>query len=94
MTTAPGNNAAIEKKKLKPHEHIVAGLPLVLLAIGGAIGGGVGGCAYAISASIFRKELSNPKKYIFSLLVSVGAFAAYFAIIIGLTIAFPNLFKK
>jgi hypothetical protein len=94
MITEPGNHAAIEKKKLKPHEHIIAGLPLVLLAIGGAIGGGVGGCAYAISVSIFRKELSSPKRYIFSLLVSAGAFVAYFAILVGLTIAFPNLFKK
>ena len=52
------------KRKLKTHEHVISGIPFLLVIVGGAIGGGVGGGAYAINASLFRKEMPNAKKYL------------------------------
>jgi hypothetical protein len=92
MNTESSNSA--DKPKLKPHEHIVAGLPLVLLIVGGAIGGAVGGGAYACSAAVFKKDISNTKKYIYSLLITFGAVAAYFGLIILLATLFPGLFNR
>ncbi|EIQ01293.1 hypothetical protein OpiT1DRAFT_05868 [Opitutaceae bacterium TAV1] len=91
QTPTPKNN---EQKKLQVHEHIVAALPLALVAVGGLIGGLFGGGAYAISSSIFKKDISTTKKYTYSILVSSGAVIAYFGCIIILAILFPGLFKR
>jgi hypothetical protein len=85
---------ATRRRKLKTPELIVAGLPLVLFELGGAIGGGIGGAAAVINVAIFRKDLSPAKRYLYSVLVSLAAAAAYCAIVIGLAMAFPKLFKK
>ena len=82
------------KRKLKTHEHVISGIPFLLVIVGGAIGGGVGGGAYAINASLFRKEMPNAKKYLYTTLVTIGAFVAYFGIIFGLALAFPGLFQN
>jgi hypothetical protein len=87
-------SSALEKKKLKLHEHVMAGLPFALIAVGGLIGGAIGGGAYAINASIFTKEISPAKKYTYCILVTLGACAAYFGVIVALALIFPDLFGK
>jgi len=81
-------------KKVAIHEHIFAGIPFILVVVGGAIGGGLGGVAYFISVSIFKKDMPTPLKYLLSLLVSITAFIVYLAIVFAITGAFPDLFQK
>ena len=83
-----------KKKKLKPIEQVVACLPIGLIVVGGLFGGAIGGVAYGINVSVFRKELPSPKKYIYSILISLAACAVYFVVVVGLTLVFPGLTKK
>ncbi|NJK92777.1 MAG: hypothetical protein HC904_13725 [Blastochloris sp.] len=82
------------KTKLPLSAHLAAGWPLVLVAMGGAIGGACGGLAYALSAALFKKKGVNTQTYIYAILIGVAGIALYFGVIIGLAIAFPNLFNK
>lgn len=79
--------------KLQWFEHACCGLPLVLLFVGGALGGACGGLGYGLSTAVFKKSLPMPAKYLFSLLISAGAFGLYLGAVIALAAAFPNLFK-
>jgi hypothetical protein len=84
----------LEPKKLKPYEHVIAGLPFGLIAIGGMIGGACGGCAYALNTAIFKKDLPTPLKYLYTTLVTLGAVAVYFGAVIALGLLYPGFFKK
>jgi len=88
------NAPPIEKRKLRTHEYVVAGVPMVLMALGGAVGGAVGGAAFAINVAIFRKEWAPAKKYLVSVLVTLASGAVYVAVIVILAMIFPHLFKR
>lgn len=47
-----------------------SGLPLLMLFIGGAIGGLIGGGAYWLNLIVFRSEMSTAERYILSALIS------------------------
>lgn len=49
---------------------IWSGLPLLLLFIGGAIGGLIGGGAYWTNLLVFRSEMRSAEKYILTALIS------------------------
>lgn len=88
------NDKEPSNEKLKWHEHLACGWPLSLIGIGGALGGLLGGGAYAINVQVFRKSISKTKKYIYSFLIVFSAFAVYFLIIVLLALFFPDLFSK
>ena len=44
-------------EKLPPLAHVVCGWPLLLVIIGGAVGGGLGGLAYGINVAIYKSRL-------------------------------------
>jgi hypothetical protein len=73
---------------------LAAGWPILLVILGGALGGGCGGAAYAISISLFKKHGVNATTYLLSVLIGIAAIAIYLVIIVALAIAFPNLFKR
>jgi hypothetical protein len=52
---------------------IWSGLPIIMLFIGGAIGGLIGGGAYWINILVFRSEMSVAEKYILTALISAIA---------------------
>lgn len=79
---------------MKWYEHLACGWPLVLVGIGGAIGGLCGGVAYGLSVKVFTKDISDTKKYAYSLLISLGAFIAYLLIVTILAIIFPDVFGE
>ena len=81
-------------KDLKWHEIIVACWPLVLIAVGGAIGGGFGGLACALNFKIFNAKLSKPLKYIYSILIGIGGILLYLVVVTVLVAIFPNIFNK
>jgi hypothetical protein len=86
---APPESAA-STRKLEWYEHIWCGLPLGLLAIGGAIGGVCGGAAWVVNRQVFLK-LTNPiLRYVVTGLISAAAFGAYLV----LAVIFVALFHK
>lgn len=58
-----------------------AGLPLILLFLGGAIGGGLGAGAMMLNAQILRSNRSVLLKYALSGAVSLVAFGVWFVIV-------------
>lgn len=61
--------------------HIICGWPLVLVFIGGAIGGGLGGAAYAINVQIFKSGLPLIVKMMLNLVVGCAAIGAWLAVV-------------
>ncbi|WP_426369881.1 hypothetical protein [Pseudocolwellia sp. HL-MZ7] len=81
-----------EENNMKWYEQLFCGLPIALISIGGAVGGLCGGLAFALNISVFSKELSTGKKYLFTSLITLGAVISYFIILVVLAIVFPETF--
>lgn len=60
--------------------HLVAGWPLVLVAIGGAIGGGLGGLAYAANMLVHRTAMPVPVKVLLNLVIGLAAIGMWLVI--------------
>jgi len=81
-------------KGLKWYEVIVACWPIVLIGVGGAIGGALGGLTCALNFKIFKSKISKPLKYVYSVLTGIGAIVLYIVIVALLMAAFPGIFNK
>jgi len=88
------NLTSSENKKLTLVEKAFCALPLLMIAIGGAIGGLLGGVVYVLNSSIFNKDISKSKKYFYSGLVSLASILSYIVVIFLLAALFPGLFEK
>ena len=75
-------------------EKIAALWPLIFIFVGGAIGGACGGGAALINIRIMHGSLPAPAKYALALLTGIGALLLYFLIVIGLALAFPDIFAR
>ena len=73
-----------EPAKLPASAHFLCGWPLLMVAIGGAIGGGLGGVAYAINLSIYKSKMHLVAKIMLNLLVGMAAFGIWLAVAIGI----------
>lgn len=62
---------------LKWYEYAWAGIPVLLIFTGGAIGGFVGALGACASGRVFRSDRSTVAKYGISLLITVGALIAF-----------------
>lgn len=71
---------------LKWYEWLWGGLPILLLFVGGAIGGLVGGLGFVINTKIFRTEMSGVLKFLVSGIISFMAVVAYFVAALLLTL--------
>jgi hypothetical protein len=60
----------------------VSAWPLVLVAVGGLVGGLLGGAAYAINLSIYKANLPFSLKVILNLLVGLSAIGIWLVIAI------------
>ncbi len=58
------------------------GLPILLVFVGGALGGLLGGLAFALNAKIFRTQLNLSLQFLVSGTISVFAVILYFVIAI------------
>lgn len=81
-----------ELKKMKWYDQLFCALPIGLVVVGGAIGGVFGALAFTLNIKVFSKELSSLKKYIFTLLITLGSVILYLVIIIVLALLFPGIF--
>jgi hypothetical protein len=62
-----------EAEKLPIAVHIMCGWPLILVAFGGAIGGGLGGFAYGINIGIYKSKMSLITKIALNIFVGLAA---------------------
>ena len=73
------------KTKLPVKAHILCGWPLVLVFIGGAIGGGLGGAAYGINVLIYRSKLPLFIKIIFNIAIGLAAVIIWYTIAMAIS---------
>ncbi len=66
-----------QKRKLTAPEWVWIGWPLILIALGGAIGGACGGGAFALNHMIFQRTEQPVFRYLFTGLISVGAIVLF-----------------
>lgn len=83
-----------EPVKLPWHATFVAGWPLILIVLGGALGGLCGGAAFAASMSIIKKKGPSFLSYMLSGLIGGAAVLLWLAVIIVLALIFPDLFAE
>lgn len=65
--------------KLPIAAHLLCGWPLALVALGGAIGGGLGGAAYAINLAVYKSRAPLPAKIALNILTGVAAIVIWVA---------------
>ncbi len=70
-----------QESKLPASAHLLCGWPLLLVAIGGAIGGGLGGLAYGINVKIYKSELPTAAKIVLNPVVGLTAIALWLVIV-------------
>jgi hypothetical protein len=73
-----GNDTIEVAPKLRWYGQLWAGLPLLLVFIGGLLGGLIGGIAVIKNQKILRSERSAPTRYALAGLISAGAFVVWF----------------
>ncbi len=90
----PIPQATVDGKKIKIAEPlpwyvwIWSGLPLVLLFMGGALGGGLGAVAMTINGRIFRADMHGALKFAITGAISLVATLVFFTLAILLNQAF------
>ena len=70
--------------KLPFAAHLLCGWPILLVVIGGLVGGGLGGGAYAINLKIYKSQLPLAAKIVLIPLIGVGAILLWLAIAIAI----------
>jgi hypothetical protein len=78
--------------KLPSFAHAIAGWPLIMIFVGGALGGLCGGGAYGLSMALMKKRGVTAGTCLLSLLIGVAGVGLYFGAVVALTVAFPDLF--
>jgi hypothetical protein len=79
-------------KDLPSYAHAIAGWPLIMIAIGGALGGLCGGGAYGLSMALLKKKGVTPISCLLSFLIGIAGVGLYFVVVVALAIAFPDMF--
>lgn len=72
MTNEPV--ASDQSAKLSTTAHLMCAWPLVLVVIGGAIGGGLGGVAYGVNIAIYKSRMPVAAKVLLNLIAGAAAF--------------------
>jgi hypothetical protein len=79
-TIAPPTSPA-SKPKLDWYDHVWTALPLCLVIVGGAIGGGIGGAAWVVNRTVFQKVRQPVLRYVFTGLISAVAVMAWLVLV-------------
>lgn len=82
---ADSANSTSPKAPSLPREaHVLCGWPLLLILVGGAIGGGLGGAAYAINLSIYKSKLPVVAKVFLNLFTGMAAIGIWLAVVVAI----------
>lgn len=60
--------------------HLMAGWPLLLMLIGGAVGGALGAVAYLINLKVYKSDLSKMNKILANLMCGMFAIILWWSI--------------
>lgn len=80
--SAPQKPAPPKKPKPDAIAYLVCGWPLLLLFVGGAIGGGLGGLAFGLNMQVYQSKLPLPVKFILIPLFGILAAVLYVVIVL------------
>lgn len=86
----PAREAAPPPKKLTLMAHVLCGWPLILVIFGGAIGGALGGLAYAGNVAVYKADIPKVWKIVLNPLIGIAAIVLWFVIATLLTSVFPR----
>ena len=84
----------IWSSELSTVTNIFCAWPLALAAVGGALGGMLGAMAWMLNVKIMKSDFIAAVTIPAVILTGVGAFAAYFVIVIWIAIQFPEAFTR
>lgn len=73
-----------EAPSLPREAHVMCGWPLLLILVGGAVGGGLGGAAYAINLSIYKSRLPVVVKVFLNLFTGIAAIGIWLAVVVAI----------
>ncbi len=78
----PGDRRSTSRRNTSPPAiaHVLCGWPLLLVAVGGLIGGGLGGAAYGINLTVYQSKLPVLAKFGLNMLVGLAAVGLWLAI--------------
>lgn len=82
--TEPAQSTTSEAPSLPREAHILCGWPLLLILVGGAVGGGLGGAAYAINLSIYKSRLPVVAKVFLNLFTGIAAIGIWLAVVVAI----------
>jgi hypothetical protein len=80
MDSTKNESSRIAKTPFPKQAYIICGWPLILVVIGGAIGGGLGACAYGINMKLYKSSLSVTVKIALNIFTGVAAFGFWIII--------------
>lgn len=69
-------------ERLTWYHQLWIGLPFALVAVGGMIGGAIGGAAWAVNKQVFQKTRNPVMRYVWTGLISLAAVSAYVGIVV------------
>ena len=76
--------------KLTTAAHLMCGWPLVLMFVGGAVGGGLGGAAYGINTAIYKSNFPTAAKIALNAMTGLAAIGIWLAIAITISSRFQQ----
>ena len=71
--------------QLSPLEHMLCGWPLILVFLGGAIGGLLGGIAYGANVAIYKANIPSPVKFVLNPVIGFSAIGLWLVIAKAIT---------
>jgi hypothetical protein len=77
MAVGPAPSEKPESVTVPGWAHLACGWPLVMVAFGGAIGGGLGGAAYGINLWVFKSRLPSAAKVALNVFAGMAAFVLW-----------------
>ncbi len=87
MDTNSATSQTDKPAKLPAGAYVLCGWPLFLVAIGGAIGGGLGGAAFVINLKIYKSNLPTAAKVALNLFTGFAAIGIWLAAVAAIVAA-------
>jgi hypothetical protein len=85
LVTSAATRAPLKAPAPKPgltwYEHVWTALPLGLVAVGGCIGGGIGGAAWAVNRQVFPRLQQPVLRYVVTGLISAAAVVIWLVVV-------------
>jgi hypothetical protein len=85
LYTPPKTTSKVEGNAIPIWVYLICGWPLALVAVGGMIGGAMGGAAFGINLAIWKSAMPLPVKIILIPIVGFTAIGLWLVLSVGLS---------